>query len=108
VQRPVSTVSWTTEPVAHIKPTCWLTCHARGCLGPQHCTAAIPYAKATPTMLCLTPASGAGECEGMAQDLEDARKEGAETAAERDTLSDQLADARAVLEELAAARAALE
>jgi hypothetical protein len=61
----------------------------------------------TPTMLCLTTASGAGECEGMAQDLEDARKEGAEAAAERDTLSDQLADARAELQELTAAHTAL-
>ena len=58
-------------------------------------------------MECQTTAHCAGECEGMAQDLEDARKEGAEAAAERDTLSDQLADARAELEELTAAHAAL-
>lgn len=44
----------------------------------------------------------------MAQDLDDARKEGAEAAAERDTLSDQLADLRVELEELTAARTALE
>jgi hypothetical protein len=44
----------------------------------------------------------------MAQDLEEAKKDGVEAAAERDTLSGQLADLQAEQEELAAAHAALQ
>jgi hypothetical protein len=44
----------------------------------------------------------------MAQDLEDARKNGTEAADERDALSGQLADLRGEQEELAAAHAALQ
>jgi hypothetical protein len=66
---------------------------------------ALQYPKRRPGSYAICCA---GECESMAQDLEDARKDGAEAADERDMLSGQLADLRAEHEELVAAHAALQ